>query len=160
MPMSIPKGLCFRKETAGVPGNAPCSSSKQIQSSLNGLDGSGRRWRSDPLWVPSGRKKRMKVREIKLFRPTVNLHHKWVPAGSHHYTARRSKFWSHVPTAPKDGEWNKPRFSGSRGIVSTNILPALIIPPAHSKTGSQFSNNICVSGHSMGLTTKTAFKGW
>lgn len=43
MPMCIPTGLYFRKETAGVPGNALYSSSKQIQSSLNGLEASGRK---------------------------------------------------------------------------------------------------------------------
>lgn len=63
-----------------------------------------RGWWSDPLWVPSGRKKRMKGREAKLFRPTVNPHHQWAPGGSHWHPALRSKYWSHVPTAPEDGE--------------------------------------------------------
>lgn len=95
MPMCIPTGLCFRKETAGVPGSALCRSSKQTQSSLNGLDASGSKEDGDLTrcgYLLTGkrewRSERLNSSDLQLT-PIIS--------GSHCYPALRSKYWSHVP---------------------------------------------------------------
>lgn len=164
MQVCAPMGLCFRKETARVPGNADCSSSKQALSSRDGTHASGSK--EDVALTSSGLlvgKRGWRWESLSSLHAinSADLHLNHIK-NRHLLSGSRRFSIYHILTSYVHCTWRWgvkwASFLISRGLRISQH-PTCSYYPICTKTGSQLSSKTCVDGCAVVITTKTIFKG-